>query len=513
MTERSILIIGAGVGGLSTGCFAQMNGYRTRILEAHGVPGGLCASWARGGYIFDGCIHNLAGTSVFSPLHELWRELGVSPARVMQPYSEIVRVERPDGPPLVLYSDLDRLRQHMRELFPADAGAIDGLIEAARRFGKLDLLGLAAAEPRERLKALTALPLLIKYGSITLEAYARRFKDPFLRSAFPTLLYDWPQQSMAMLLSFLGGSDRGDLRWPVGGSAAFARAIEKRFKALGGEVLYDHKVQSIIVEDDRAVGVRLADGSQMRADIVVSNAYGPTTIFDMLGGRYVSPAIRRYYDAPIDRVEMGIHVSLGVDRDLSREGHAIVLPLHPPVTIAGEPRRRLYVEPFGFDATLAPRGKGVLKVVLPTSHQYWADLHQTPEAYRAEKERVLEQVLAQLEPRFPGLSRQVEMSDVATPMTTRRYTGNGPGFRWSAAALALALFAKRRLSQTLPGLQGFYMVGQWAGMPGVPMVAAMGRDLVRAICRSEGRPFHSYVAVQPFSLPVSAAPRARASAG
>jgi len=73
--------------------------------------------------------------------------------------------------------------------------------------------------------------------------------------------------------------------------------------------------------------VRLADGTEQRADIIVSNANGRATIFDMLGGRYTSPAIRSYYDAPEDRIEMGIHVSLGLARPLPAEPHAIVLPL------------------------------------------------------------------------------------------------------------------------------------------------------------------------------------------
>jgi hypothetical protein len=55
--------------------------------------------------------------------------------------------------------------------------------------------------------------------------------------------------------------------------------------------------------------------------------------------------------------------------------------------------------------------------------------------------------------------------------------------------MALALFTGRRLSQTLPGLDNFYMVGQWAGIAGVPLVAAMGRDVVRAICRKDRRAF------------------------
>jgi hypothetical protein len=79
--------------------------------------------------------------------------------------------------------------------------------------------------------------------------------------------------------------------------------------------------------------------------------------------------------------------------------------------------------------------------------------------------------------------------DVATPMTTLRFTGNGHGYRSPIAAMALALFTGRRLSQTLPGLASFHMVGQWAGVAGVPLVAAMGRDVVRAICRSDKRAF------------------------
>jgi hypothetical protein len=74
-------------------------------------------------------------------------------------------------------------------------------------------------------------------------------------------------------------------------------------------------------------------------------------------------------------------------------------------------------------------------------------------------------------------------------MTTLRFTGNGHGYRSPITGLARALFTGRRLSQTLPGLGSFFMVGQWAGVPGVPLVAAMGRDVVEAICRADGRPF------------------------
>ena len=174
---------------------------------------------------------------------------------------------------------------------------------------------------------------MLKYGRVTLEQFAKRFTDPFLRQAFPTLVYNWPQSPMLVLLSFLGR--RAYRRFWHGRSVAQPTSpgrSSRRLRQLGGEISYEARVVSILTEGDRAIGVRLADGSEERADIVVSNAYGPTTIFDMLGGRYVNRAIKAYYDAPEDRVEMGIHVSLGVARDLSEEPHAIVLPLPTPVT-------------------------------------------------------------------------------------------------------------------------------------------------------------------------------------
>jgi phytoene dehydrogenase-like protein len=292
---------------------------------------------------------------------------------------------------------------------------------------------------------------------------------------------------MLLLLSFLGRSHIGDLGWPAGGSNAFAQAIERRYRALGGTIRFQTRVESILVDGETAVGVRLTDGSELRADVIVSNANGHATIFDMLGGRYANAAIRRYYSAPEDRIEMGIHVSLGVDRDLSAEPHAIVLPLEPPVTIAGEERHRLYVEPFGFDASMAPKGKTVLKVVLATSFSYWKAMQHSRDRYQQEKHRVSEQVIDLLEKRFPGLRRQIEVIDVATPLTTLQITGNGHGYHAPASAMVRALFTGRRLSQTLPGLRQFYMVGQWAGIGGIPMVAAMGRDVVRAICRADRR--------------------------
>ena len=74
--EKKVLIIGAGIAGLSAGCYGQMNGFSTRVLEMHDLPGGMCTSWTRGQYILDGCIHWLVGTKPGTKMNNIWSDLG-----------------------------------------------------------------------------------------------------------------------------------------------------------------------------------------------------------------------------------------------------------------------------------------------------------------------------------------------------------------------------------------------------------------------------------------------------
>jgi phytoene dehydrogenase-like protein len=74
--EKKIIIIGAGIAGLSAGCYARMNGYDAEIYETHSLPGGLCTSWIKGGYTIDGCLHWLTGSAPSDSFYQIWKELG-----------------------------------------------------------------------------------------------------------------------------------------------------------------------------------------------------------------------------------------------------------------------------------------------------------------------------------------------------------------------------------------------------------------------------------------------------
>ena len=492
MAQRSIIIIGAGIAGLAAGCYAQMNGYSTQIHEAHDKPGGLCTAWKRRGYTVDGCIHHLAGASPGVELYRLWEELGAVQGREMVFCDTLTQVESADGQVLTVYTDIDRLERHMKQLSPADARLIEEYTNGARKFARIDLFSLMAMTPLQAArKAWPVAGTFAKWSKVTLDQFAEGFQDPFLRRAFPTVQYDFADIPMFLHLNFLAGCHNKTLGWPKGGSLSFARSIADRYERLGGRIHCRSRVSRILVEDNRAVGV-IADDAEHKADVVISAADGHSTIFDMLGGSYADDRIRRFYDAAPRSVEMALQVAFGVNRDMSQEPQALVWFLPQPVTIVDKDLDRVSIEVYNFDDTLAPAGKTVVKVMLSACYDYWKGLLDADRAkYDDEKQRVAAAVLRLLEQRFPGISAQVEMTDVATPVTTERFTGNWQGLQaWSVPGEPFAML--KGFTRTLPRLRNMYMVGQWAESTiGLPTAVASGRRAVRSICRLDGKRFRA----------------------
>ena len=212
-------------------------------------------------------------------------------------------------------------------------------------------------------------------------------------------------------------------------TGARASTIEKRCIGLGGEVRYGSKVEKILVEGNRAVGIRLEDGSEHRADYVVSAADGHATIFDWLEGKYVDETIRGYYEK-LPLFPALVLVALGVNRrfgDVPVLVSSLHIELPEPLRLADCTLSSISLRIFNNDPTLAPEGHTTLLSMFPSDSAWWKDIRQDESRYRQVKAEVAERIIAALDRRFPGLGAQVEMRDVATPLTFERYTGNWKG--------------------------------------------------------------------------------------
>jgi phytoene dehydrogenase-like protein len=494
---KSIIIIGAGIAGLSAGCYGQMNGYQTQIFEMHDKSGGVCTAWERKGYTIDGCLHWVVGSSPSSSYHRMWEELGAVQNRQFINFAQYRKVEDKDGRAWTIYSDLNRLEKHMMELAPEDTKVIHEFVDGARAMARLNWKMDKASElytPFDNLKMMlsmmTFMPTFLKFRKVSAGQYAEKFKNLFLRRAF-TASFAGEFAGFALLArqGTLAFQHKKQAGCPIGGSLEFARAIEKRYLGLDGQVRYRSPVAKILIENNRAVGIRLIDGTEYRSDIVISAADGHTTIFNMLDGKFLNDKIKEYY-AKLPLFPPLIYVGLGVARSFPREPHEIVYMLDKePFIIGNKICDRMCLDIYGYDPTFAPPGKTALVAFLYADFNYWHNLRlDNRERYQQEKETAADQVIAFLDRRFPGLAKQVEMRDVATPTTWERYTGNWRG-SWEGWLLTSDVFMKR-MSKELPGLNNFYMVGQWVEPGGgTPAVAASGRNVIQIICKRDGKKF------------------------
>lgn len=490
-----VVIIGGGVAGLACGCYLQMNGVQTEILEASLLPGGLCTAWHRGPYVFDGCLRWLMGTHPPSAFHQIWQELGAIAGRKVFIHDEILRVEDADGKSFAVPWDLDKLAREFKRIAPEDGKLIDQLVRDARRCAPLEPpldkpveLMTLREKMRTGLRYLPMAPVVFRWKNIPITTYLARYKNDFLREALKAIASN-EHMSALVLVMVLAFRTRNNTGFVAGGSWDFAMAIADRYARLGGTVRYKTKVTSIKVENSRATGVECEDGTVIPAATVVSCADGFTTIFKMLDGKFVDKKIRDLYDncKPFPAI---VQVSLGIKKIFPDAPHTLNLPLPQPLRVDDEMKHdRLEVETFGSDSALCPEGTMVMTVRLPTSYEFWTQLKKNDaNRYRAEKKKVVQEITGILDKRFPGLAESVDRSDIATPATFVRYTGNWQGSYegWLPTPRILG----RRISYTLPGLKNFYMAGHWvvAG-GGLPSAALSGRYVAQMICAQTGKVF------------------------
>ena len=497
--KKSMIVIGSGLAGLSAGCYARMNGYYTTLLEQHSSPGGLCTSWRRGEYIFDGCIHWLAGSSGEGLLGQWWNEVGALAGKKFvypEVFTQIETGTYEDKKTFTVFSDADKLNEHMKTLGPDDSESIDAFTDLIKKFTSFpmafdkpfELLGI-----RDYLAMLQSMRPYFKelktLRTMTVRQYANGYKSVHLREGIEGILGGMPDFSFLALVLMLAWAHNRSAGFPIGGSLEFSRSIEEKYRQLGGIVRYGSRVEHVIVTKRQAVGVRLEDGTEQYADIIVSAADGYATIFKLLSGKYVDRAIRTRFDTlPI--FEPFFCLSLGVRRDFSQEPPLSVRILERPMEIEGRTQTKIGIKHYCFDPTLAPAGKSVLQVLYTSDYDYWLRFKTDRSAYEAEKAKIADLLVGAIEGFYPGIAKDIEAIDTATPLTFERYTGNWRGSfeGWMLTPKTMSM----RIPKIVPGVKNFYMVGQWVQPGGgLPNSLKSGRDLVNILCKKEGQTFRT----------------------
>lgn len=493
----TLIIIGAGIAGLAAGCYARMSGYRVRIYEQQSTAGGLCTAWQREGFTFDGCLSGVTGCTPGKERSHLWRELGGLSGQLL-PQPEIVSAyHSADGTQVLsFYRDLLQLEEEMGRFSPPDRATIHETLAAVHSLMRFTdtIEAFDTGGFSKRLWLATRLGayarFIQKWEKVTLAELGKRFRDPFLGRAFT---YARGDSALSHLFS-LARQGQGNVGHPQGGSATFTQAIASRYHGLGGELHLGRGVESILVEGGRAVGVRLADGSEENADEVISAADAHGTLYGMLAGRTLDRSLEYPYKRWPPSPGL-VQISLGLRLDMSGRPPQETWELKEPIPIGADRLSRLTLRHYARDSSLAPPGRCTAVVRFASDIRPWRTLRQDGEAgYRKAKEEIAARVITLLEERLPGLRDSAEVFDVATPLTWERFTGcwNGAAGGWLPTTQNGGFSGVEVIPHKLPGLGTFWMTGQWVTPGGgVAEVAQDARRVIQRLCKEDNRLFRT----------------------
>lgn len=375
---RSILVIGAGVGGIAAAAKLAQRGYRVTVLEKNRIPGGRCGQVEVEGHRFDtGATMFLMPEFYASAFHDLGERIEdhLDLTRVDPTY----RLRFGDGTKLELTSDRDRMREQLEAIEKGSFAGFTRYMEAAAQRYRLAVPRFAAREYRSLGEFLSPsnVLMLARLNALTghYDYAARYFKDERLRTAFTfqDLYMGLSPYAAPATFSLIQWAEFADGVWfPKGGMYRVVEALASIAERSGVRFVYDAPVARIDVEGDRATGATLEDGTRFGADVVLANA-------DL---EYV---YRRLLprDRTADRLERkrygtsAVTLLWGVDRaipelathnlffaPLIKEGYA---PLFDGRGLARDPHFYVHA-PARSDPSMAPEGQDTIMVALPSAH-------------------------------------------------------------------------------------------------------------------------------------------------
>jgi prolycopene isomerase len=296
----------------------------------------------------------------------------------------------------------------------------------------------------------------------------------------------FPRASMVMLSWFWEIIAGVDCYYPKGGVQRIADTLAENFKQIGGEILYRRKAVQILTEKGRAGGVKLSDGTLIRARAVVSNADARQTFLKMLNDD--ESGLPRKYLKQIDRWRLSesfFYVYLGVDLDMKAGGlsGSPILWYFPEK--AGKPSLPDYIGmsvPSLSDEGLAPSGMHTVVIGAfadGISERWFGEGGVDPGEYQRWKEEIVGSLIRLAGEAIPDLEGHIVVREAASPLTFHRYTGNSMG---ASSGWSMDAKEQNKLPQKTP-LPNLFLAGHWTfnpgGMPAAFMTGRRAAELVR----------------------------------
>jgi len=376
--NKKVVIIGAGIGGITTAVYLAQKGYDVSIYEKNPSPGGRCGQFIRDGHRFD-----LGATMLLMPgiYHEIFDSLGIRLEKNTDivPLEDLYSIYFDDGNALVFTSDRERMRQQLEKIEPGSFDKSEKYIAEGYnifRLGMEKLIGrnfynLFQLVNFKNIGLLARLKVYISHWN-----YAKKFfRHPHLLMAYTfqnIYVGQSPFRSPALFSMVPAAELTEGSFFPKGGMFSIVEKVYSAAEAAGVHFIYNNTIKEIRIRDNKAEGIILEDNTPVMADIIISNADLPYAYRELLPDKRKS--------ARIDRMRYScsaICYHWGLDKVYPRLGHHSIFlsdgfrdgldRIFIDKTVSDTPSFYVHA-PARTDKAAAPDGQETLSVIVGAGH-------------------------------------------------------------------------------------------------------------------------------------------------
>ena len=291
MDRKTVVILGAGISGLSAGIYALQNGFDTILLEKNPSVGGFCTGWYRKGRYLDGCIHWLTGSKEGSDLYKMWQNVHAFKNKDDLFYLDNFGSFEYDGQVVTLWKDTYRAEKEWIALSPTDKKQIKHFFKMVRDVASVDCPTETPAMhlPFKRIlragyEVMKVWPSYLLTMKMTCHGYAKKFKSKAIQNA---IIHAQPGPGNLFSMLFCYGTIvKGDGAIPYGGSKAMSERMKDYFLSLGGSLKLNSFAKEIVVKDKKAIGVLLKNGELIKGDYIVPAISSEAVFRKLLNDQY-----------------------------------------------------------------------------------------------------------------------------------------------------------------------------------------------------------------------------------
>jgi phytoene dehydrogenase-like protein len=428
----TLAIIGGGIAGLTVGIFAARSGFDATIYEKHSIPGGFSTSWKRDGYLFEGGMHFLTGSDDKTPLYQLWRDIGAIKDGTNITLKDPTSVTEAGGFRFQLFRNPDKIFTEIMRISPEDEKAARRLVSDIKKFSAIsmpvvDIKGVKSDPPHkmniaEAQKMLPAFLKMRKYRDMNMDDYADKFKNPAIRLALKNIA--GPGFNAVSSLTTLGCYARGDGGYLENGSMGMVKRIAETLKKAGGKLKLNTEVLQVNIKNGKTIGVKTSNGDIPYDAVIITS--------DTL------TAIDKYFENPINsdwantmrkstKPLCNIFISAGIKADLSHYPDMCLFALNKPIFCGGIDINAVGFHNYAKNKGYSPDGcTAITSAVLGDTYDFWKTAKNNGN-YDKLKAEAVEIYLDTLSKFIPEIKGNIDVIDVATPLTYERYCGSYKG--------------------------------------------------------------------------------------